>query len=451
MKIRDLLEKNSVVISLDHDRKRRARLADSFARYRIPMPKRVPACSAADPKHNQRLTSILSKGHSFFTSTTELACAVSHISCIQHAYNKGWDYVVILEDDVVAGPFAAAVLGRDLPAEWDIVYLAHTPNHPLRNTASVVPSYHRRKPTHGWYHFDSDKDCAFGTYAYAVHRNAMKLILESYTFHVPLDYHLMRNHSKFRVYGAYPSLVYHDYRFGSYSNPSRSNAYSAFAYLKNASPLIHTAFTSLYSLAPISVKGAIVVTVFLLSYAVIVAVYRTRWMGALRRSEPNFPGIYGVDDYAPFCDLLSKGEEEARLTSLKALQWEKGMFVWRHTLLGLVRDGRPIPWEREVVVAKPVKVAVLNKPDSVRFIDYTEKDGWFYLADGHRILGFETHLKDGIGYPATPEHHIASLYGTDALATIRSPTRILDWTVPHEYRASIPIRDLEPSTADRKG
>ena len=147
MKVGDLLQKHSVVISLDHDRKRRNRLAKSFSRHSLPLPKRVPACNAADPKHAKSLASILKKGHSFFSSATELACAVSHISCIQHAFNHEWEYIVIFEDDVVAGPFATAVLERPIPDEWDILYLAHTPNHPKRNTATVVPSYTSRKPS----------------------------------------------------------------------------------------------------------------------------------------------------------------------------------------------------------------------------------------------------------------------------------------------------------------
>lgn len=78
----------------------------------------------------------------------EIACTMSHINAIKIAKEKNWDYLIVLEDDVVlAQDFEKRIkfLFKILPANWEHVYLSGIPrlslNYlPILDFAHVEPT-----------------------------------------------------------------------------------------------------------------------------------------------------------------------------------------------------------------------------------------------------------------------------------------------------------------------
>ncbi len=432
MKVRDLLTKNSFVIHLPRDEERIKRMRESFEKYNIPMPVISSAVDARSPEVAPRIDRLLSSHHTVMEFKTEVACAMSHVALLTFALNNNLEYITVFEDDVTIGPFADRLLNVELPPDWDVLYLGHCPNHVSRNPASICPPYSRRV-IDNWVHFTSSNDSAFGMYGYCIHRNVLKSILDSYTFQCALDYHLLRNHGTLRAFGLYPCLLIHDYNFGSYSNPMRTETYDWHVIIDNGWPLFACSLLhSVLSIIDPKIAGISLCMIFL---SALQGWDRKKEMEELKRSIRNFPGLHGCDSYAPFVDLWSKSEEVEAMSDLKGLPWSSGVFVWGHTLLGLVRDGRPIPWERQYIVAKPRHLAI-SASSWIQFVDYDMNGPWMMLPT-HKTLTFNTIVKDGIGYPENAEQHLKELYGADCLDVVRSPSHVGSWGVPKEFRAEL--------------
>ena len=59
----------------------------------------------------------------------EIGCGLSHYSCLQDAYYKGYNNVLILEEDfLITEPFPYNELFHNLPQEWSIIYLGRHNN-----------------------------------------------------------------------------------------------------------------------------------------------------------------------------------------------------------------------------------------------------------------------------------------------------------------------------------
>lgn len=441
MKVAQLLSNHTFAITLPRDHDRLARLHASFDRYGVRRPTMAKAVDARDPRNKERINAVIHTPgrHTFLEFPTEVACAMSHVAVLTHAVKAKLDYVVVFEDDIALCPFTPELLQYDLPADWDVLYLGHCTNVQPRNAANVVQPY-KRKPVGGWIQFDSSSDCAFGMYAYAMRPAAARRLLESYTFHCPFDYHLMKNHANFRVYGLHPGLVIHDYRFGSYSNPLRHEDYTLSVHVLQSMPLL--VFTAaLGMLSPLHPALAALTMILLpLSYAQ--GRFESQQMARLKQAIGNFPGVRGVDSYAPFHDALSAEESKTMVDTLKSLPWTtQGLFLWGHSLLGHVRDGRPIPWERQAVVAKPAHFSPVTSPH-IRWLDYTQDDqGRFHLADGSQVIAFRPTVDKGMGVPPTPELYLQRLYGADCMQVVRSPSTIdiggIRWRVPQSFKTEL--------------
>ncbi len=439
MRLAHLLSTNTFVISLPRDKARLARLHASFDRYGVARPRLASAVDARDPRNKKKIEAIM-QGHSTFEFATETACALSHVALLQYALQRNLDYIVVLEDDVVLCPFTEKLLQRRIPVDWDVLYLGHCRRGQPRNAASIVQPY-VRNPIDGWYTFDDHHDCAFGMYAYAMRRPAIERLLASYTFHCPVDYHLMMNHQNFRTYGLYPGLVIHDYSFGSYSNPLRHENYSTMTSLVHlARPLASTGvvYMMFSSLHP----SLVVMGLILVACSYLQARYDASRMTDAKNLHPNFPGIHGVDSYAPFCDALTEPESAEMMRQLRSLSWkEKRLFVWGHSLLGFVRDGKNIPWEQKAVVAHPEDVPV-EKSRYIEWIPYREVDGHFLLPH-HHIISFTPCMQNNIGLPPDAKYWAKKLYGDDCLDVVWSPCRVGKWRVPSEFRCHVRIKDLD--------
>ncbi len=449
MKVKDLLSKNTFVINMDKDKERLSRFYASFDKNGIKRPQRLSAVDAKNPKNRPIIDKILKSKHTYLGFDTEVGCALSHWSIMTKAQKEKWDYIVIFEDDVVLSPFADKLLERDLPNDWDMLYLGHCPNHPERNPASICPPY-SRTPKNGWYRFDSDKDCAFGMYAYAISLRAIDAIIASYSFHCAIDYHILKNHSLLSAYGLYPCLVIHDYKYGSYSNPKRAEVYPIGTSLIFVQP--YMIFSLALSIIGIRKKIFSSLSLVLLLVAWLFAIQKVRHMERAKTFVENFPGIYGIDSYAGFIDLWSRSDMETFKVFVKAISDRKDIFPWRHTLLGTVRDQNPIPWEREVCFAHSsgIDPPSLDVPGiKIRWIPYKKIDGRIHIEDtSFPYFMFKKATLCGIPIrvPDISDNILRGIYGNDCITRIRSPTKIEykegTWTVPEKYILAIDTKDL---------
>ncbi|MEM8963126.1 MAG: glycosyltransferase family 25 protein [Acidobacteriota bacterium] len=99
------------------------------------------------------------------TGDGSLGCKLSHLDILSDAFERGLESVLIFEDDVTFTPDAIEVLGRalaELPKRWDMLYfgimLFERPSYRSRHLVEVHSGYE--------------------SHAYAVHRRAMKMILD---------------------------------------------------------------------------------------------------------------------------------------------------------------------------------------------------------------------------------------------------------------------------------
>ena len=450
MKVKNLLEKRTYVINMEKDKHRLHRFYESFDTYGIRRPTRVIAVDANHPKNKKLVSSILTSGHTYLEYPTEVGCALSHWSILSKAMKEGWEWVVVFEDDVTLSPFIHQLLERDIPEDWEFIYLSHCPNHSKRNPASICPPYHSHKPIKGWFHFNSSKDTAFGMYSYAIKTSAIQKILQSFSFHVPLDYHIMKNHSLINTYGLYPCLTIHDYHYGSYSNPLRTELYPTGTSLQLVSSSIYASLlTSILGYKNINFTY---LTILILLTEITRGIKKIQKMEHFKKITPNFPGIYGIDTYAPFHDKWSQKDINQLKKELESIESRNDIFPWRHTLLGITRDNKIIPWENYIYLAHPQSY---NPPSSkyIKWIPYTKKDGIIHI-DSYRYPYFM--FKDGnihginIKYPDIYSDILKRIYGDDCMEVIRSPSYIDigfmgvlgRWKVPEKYRCSIRLSDL---------
>ena len=81
----------------------------------------------------------------------ELGCTLSHIGCISMAKSLGWEYVIILEDDItLCDDFEKRIryLLKNVPSDWEHIYLSGVPhlsesekNNPILNSfLNIIPS-----------------------------------------------------------------------------------------------------------------------------------------------------------------------------------------------------------------------------------------------------------------------------------------------------------------------
>lgn len=451
MKVKDLLSKNAFVINLDRDTERLHRFYDSFDTHNIQRPTRLKAVDAKSKKNKPVINKILSSDHTYIKFPTEAACALSHWSILTKALKEDWDWIVVFEDDVVLCPFTKSLLERNIPEDWDILYLGHCPNHYERNPASICPPY-KHKPIDGWFRFKSAQDCAFGMYGYAIRKTIIHNIISSYSFHCALDYHILMNHSSFKVYGLYPCLVIHDYHYGSYSNPLRKEVYPIGTSLEMTTPLIIASMGA----SIMGVKSAIfsAISLVLIIFSWIQGRHTLSIMETFKRRHPNFPGIYGIDSYAAFCNAWTIQMIESVRPILESLGDRS--FIWGHTLLGLVRDGSHIPWESHICIAHPANTQYSAHPN-IRWVPYIKRDGWI-LIDSLKIPYFSydraTLFGCKVNVPDIGPHISILKYGPDCMTTIKSPSFIdIDgarWPVPSRYKCSIKLRDLNADIPEYK-
>ncbi len=72
----------------------------------------------AGERLDQRMAMLRRRSH---LTATELGCYLSHLRAVREAYEQGYDFICLLEDDVVIEPGFPAVVAELLPEQLDVV------------------------------------------------------------------------------------------------------------------------------------------------------------------------------------------------------------------------------------------------------------------------------------------------------------------------------------------
>ncbi len=98
---------------------------------------------------------------------TELGCYLSHLRAVRTAYNDGYEFVCILEDDVAIEPHFAQVLRGVMPKELDLVRLMALKLRRRKVVDDLLPGVVITRPERG----------TLGTQAYVFNRVGMRKFL----------------------------------------------------------------------------------------------------------------------------------------------------------------------------------------------------------------------------------------------------------------------------------
>ena len=123
---------NIVIISLERASNRRESIKNQLKTLKIDaiIMDAVDGQNLSEEQKNKKIH--LPNGYRFGETFKpgEIACTMSHINTLKIAKEKNWDYLIVLEDDVVlAEDFEKRIkfLFKILPANWEHVYLSGIP------------------------------------------------------------------------------------------------------------------------------------------------------------------------------------------------------------------------------------------------------------------------------------------------------------------------------------
>ena len=124
-----------------------------------------------------------------FTTPNYLACAISHLSIYRDALEKGYNRILIIEDDVLINKNIHSLFDREIPNWEDIFYLGYIPLSDDQSmwTYHIVDRYISEGifiPRNLW-----------GLYAYGLTKNIMQELLSVYEneFPMEIDRYLVNN------------------------------------------------------------------------------------------------------------------------------------------------------------------------------------------------------------------------------------------------------------------
>lgn len=147
-----------------------------------------------------------------------LGCLLSHLEIIKNSYNKGYDKILILEDDIAIHKYFNEYfsdiinqINHDNNQDWDLIYFGHCSyNEPYKigNENGTYTLDNNKKYPKKY----SNAIQAWGCHAYALSRNMMKSILDYYKengYIYELDRVLtseFQNNPNYKIYMTFPQL-----------------------------------------------------------------------------------------------------------------------------------------------------------------------------------------------------------------------------------------------------
>lgn len=123
----------------------------------------------------------------------KMGCLESHLAVLEHMKEKGWDNMLILEDDCF---FARGFQIPTPPSDWEMLYLGSSVNTLLEK-----------------YNQDWNRVCTWLTHAYVVNYKIVDILIENikkmgYAYNMTIDdLYCQIIHPKHRCYSVYPTIA----------------------------------------------------------------------------------------------------------------------------------------------------------------------------------------------------------------------------------------------------
>ena len=155
----------------------------------------------------------------------EVGCYLSQMKAFSQIVDKGYEYALILEDDVTLTdwfPLLPQIIDNYFPKTFDICWVGNSENKWPRNPCNIIPNYDYKKIEKNRinkfvYKIDENNgdNIPIGSYGLVVsNKGAHKILREKNHFSQAIDQFLVRN-PNLEKYMTIPSIIIHCYDFGS--------------------------------------------------------------------------------------------------------------------------------------------------------------------------------------------------------------------------------------------
>lgn len=148
------------------------------------------------------------KNHPHKINSGQLGCLLSHKKIIQNAYDKNYEYILILEDDIIFKDYEVKNIYNYwslLPSDWDMFYLSGNNFMGLNKINEYIYK------TNG----------TLSTCAYAIRKKCyaqILSILNSKIYNKPIDSYYAELHRDTNAYVCVPSIAYQKPDFSDIEN-----------------------------------------------------------------------------------------------------------------------------------------------------------------------------------------------------------------------------------------
>lgn len=176
---------------------------------------------AVDGSVMEKIWEIYQKENSYFKNSSYLACAISHLSIYRDAIEKGYQRILILEDDNRVHRKGLSLLEKnysDVPEDWELLYLGFIPlsDDRLRWDYNVFSKNFITENVVTAQNF-------WGLFSYGISQNLMKDVIETYNKEFPMEldrYFVEYIQPRKKSFGIVPQLFAAD---DGYSDNSMKN------------------------------------------------------------------------------------------------------------------------------------------------------------------------------------------------------------------------------------
>jgi GR25 family glycosyltransferase involved in LPS biosynthesis len=165
-------------------KKREDRLRTTEKRLKFAEIEKYTVFNGVDGIVAYKLWEVYSRENQFFRNSNYVGCALSHLSIYQHALEKGYEKVLIIEDDNRVNVNANKLVESIYPQvpEWELLYLGFIP---LSDDCTKW-DYNVFQLLPGHPHVAIAKNF-WGLFAYGITQNLMKEMIEIYKKDFPME------------------------------------------------------------------------------------------------------------------------------------------------------------------------------------------------------------------------------------------------------------------------
>jgi GR25 family glycosyltransferase involved in LPS biosynthesis len=219
---------NIVVISLERAQERRERIKDQLAKLNLDAVV-MDAVDGQNLSYSEKNKFIKSPGgwrdgEQFMPG--EIGCIMSTIKAVRIAREKNWDYIILMDDDIVLSEdFEKGLnfLFKIVPSDWQHIFLG---GHIYMSPApviqpSVIPTYFK----------------VSGSYCYILKKSAYNFFLDELcSFELPVDdviEKICMREQRVKSYIFFPFLAYPIQEHSYIWNTNGNQIHPSFKYFKN--------------------------------------------------------------------------------------------------------------------------------------------------------------------------------------------------------------------------